>query len=107
MLPNYVKLDDLIDCQISRQLWISWPRDTITVGVGPIPGNGINTLTPIQNGRHFADDSFNRILLNKNVSIEFSLKFVPKSPINNSPALVQIMAWCRPGDKPLSEPVMG
>ena len=24
-------------------------------------------------------------------------------PINNIPALVQIMAWCRPGDKPLSE----
>ena len=36
----------------------------------------------------------------------FSLKFVPKCPINNIPALVQIMAWRRPGDKPLSEPVM-
>ena len=31
---------------------------------------------------------------------------VPKSPINNIPALVQIMAWRRPGDKPLSEPMM-
>ena len=27
-------------------------------------------------------------------------------PINNMPALVQIMAWRRPGDKPLSEPKM-
>ena len=27
-------------------------------------------------------------------------------PINNIPALVQIMAWCHPGDKPLSEPRM-
>ena len=27
-------------------------------------------------------------------------------PINNKPALVQIMAWRRTGDKPLSEPVM-
>ena len=35
-----------------------------------------------------------------------SLKFVPKSPINNIPALVQIMAWPRTGDKPLSEPMM-
>ena len=35
-----------------------------------------------------------------------SLKFVPKGPINNTPALVQIMAWRRPGDKPLSEPMM-
>ena len=39
-------------------------------------------------------------------SIKFSLKFVPKGPIDNIPALVQIMAWRRPGDKPLSEPVM-
>ena len=32
--------------------------------------------------------------------------FPIKGPINNIPALVQIMAWCRPGDKPLSEPMM-
>ena len=38
--------------------------------------------------------------------IEFSLKFVPKGSINNIPALVQVMAWHRPGDKPLSEPMM-
>ena len=31
---------------------------------------------------------------------------LPKSPINNIPALVQIMAWRRLGDKPLSEPMM-
>ena len=31
---------------------------------------------------------------------------VPKGPIDNIPALVQIMAWRRPGDKPLSEPMM-
>ena len=67
----------------------------------------INTLRPRQNGRHFADDTFNRIFVNENVriSIEFSLKF-PKGPINNIPALVQIMAWRRPGDKPLSEPML-
>ena len=34
------------------------------------------------------------------------MKFVPKGPINNIPALVQIMAWRRLGDKPLSEPMM-
>ena len=39
-------------------------------------------------------------------SINISRKFVPKGPISNIPALVQIMAWRRPGDKPLSEPVM-
>ena len=35
-----------------------------------------------------------------------SQKFVPKGPINNIPSLVQIMAWRRTGDKPLSEPMM-
>ena len=38
--------------------------------------------------------------------IKISLKFVPKGPINNIPALVQIMAWQRPGAKPFSEPMM-
>ena len=33
-------------------------------------------------------------------------KFVPKGPINNIPVLVQIMAWRRISDKPLSEPMM-
>ena len=40
------------------------------------------------------------------IPIEISLKFVPKSPINNIPALVQIMAWRCSGNKPLSEPMM-
>ena len=68
----------------------------------------LNTLRPRQNGRHFADDTFKRIFLNENnkILIKISLKFVPKGPINKIPALVQIMAWRRPGDKPLSEPMM-
>ena len=68
----------------------------------------INTLRPRQNGRHFADDTVKYIFLNENVviSANISLKFVPKGPINNTHALVQIMAWRRPGDKPLSEPMM-
>ena len=37
---------------------------------------------------------------------EFRFKFVPMRPINNIPALVQIMALCQPGDKPLSEPML-
>ena len=48
----------------------------------------INTLRPRQNGRHCADDNF---------------KY---TPIGNIPSLVQIMAWRRPGDKPLSEPML-
>ena len=55
---------------------------------------GINTLRLRQNGRHFADDIFKCIFLNENVwiSLKISLKFVPMGPINNIPALVQIMA---------------
>ena len=62
---------------------------------------------PGQNGRHFADGTFKRIFLNETVriSIEILLKFVPMGPINITPALIQIMAWRRPGDKPLSEPM--
>ena len=67
-----------------------------------------DTLRPRQNGRHFADDTFKRIFVNENVriSIKISMQFVPKGPINNILALVQIMAWRRPGDKPLSEPML-
>ena len=69
----------------------------------------INTLRPRQNGRRFPDDIFKYILLNESVwiSLKISLKFIPKLRIKNIPALVQIMAWRRPGDKPLSEPMMG
>ena len=51
---------------------------------------------------------FKCIFLNENVCIliKISLKFVPKGPINNIPALVQIIVWCWPGDKPLSKPMM-
>ena len=65
----------------------------------------INTLRPRQNGRHFPDNIFKCIFMNENVYIssKILLKFVPKGPSNNIPALVQIMAWRRPGDKPLSE----
>ena len=68
----------------------------------------LNTLRPRQNGRHFTDDTFKRIFLNDivRIPIKISLKFVPKDPVINIPALVQIMAWRRPGDKPLSEPMM-
>ena len=51
-----------------------------------------------------SNDIFKWIFLNENLWI--SLKFVLRGPINSIPALVQIMAWRRPGDKPLSEPMM-
>ena len=63
-------------------------------------------LRPRQNGRHFADDIFKCIFLNEYVwfPIKILLKFVPKRLISNIPALFQkIMAWRRPGYKPLSK----
>ena len=69
----------------------------------------ISTLRQRQNGRHFPDDIFKWIFLNENIWISINvslLKFIPKGPINNIPTLVQIMAWRRLGDKPLSEPMM-
>ena len=39
-------------------------------------------------------------------SIKISLKFVSKDQVNNIPALVQIMAWRRLGDKSLSQPMV-
>ena len=68
----------------------------------------INTLRLRQNSRHFANDVFECIFVNENVwiSLKISLKFVPKLPVNNIPALVQILAWHCSGDTPLSEPMM-
>ena len=65
-------------------------------------------MRPRQDGRRFPDDMFKWIFLNENVYIliQISLKFVLNGPINNIPALVQIMAWRRPGDNPLFEPMM-
>ena len=56
----------------------------------------------------FSRRHFPVFFLNENVwiSMNISLKFVPKGPINDMPALVHIMAWRRAGDKPLSEPTM-
>ena len=51
-----------------------------------------------------ADDIFNRIFLNENyrIPIQISLKYVLRSPFDNKPTLVQVMAWRQTGDKPLS-----
>ena len=47
----------------------------------------------------------NAFFLNENdiIPVYILLKFVPRSPIDNRPALIQIMAWHRTGYKPLFE----
>ena len=56
----------------------------------------------------FADDIFKCIFLNEKfcILIQISVKFIARGPIGSKSALVQVMAWCRTGDKPLSEPMM-
>ena len=57
---------------------------------------------------YVSSKQFTSFFVNKNIwiTINISLKFVPKGQIYNIPALVQIMAWRRPGDKPSSETMM-
>ena len=96
------------DIQRADLLWLFISlSDKTGMGIFGHDRNFINTLRPRQNGRRFAD-TFKRIFLYENVriSIKISLKFVPKGPISNIPALVQIMAWRQSGGKPLSEPMM-
>ena len=56
----------------------------------------------------WADDILKCIFLNENdkIPIQISLTLVPRSPIDNKPSLVQVMAWRRIGGKPLPEPLM-
>ena len=70
-------------------MYILWVRPTAERMDVVTPFN-INTLRPTQDGRLFPDDIFKCIFLNENVSIpiKISVKFVPKGPINNIPALV-------------------
>ena len=37
---------------------------------------------------------------------KFLFKYVPKSPIDNKPALFQVLAWRQTGDKTLPGPIL-
>ena len=56
----------------------------------------------------FTDNISKCIFLNENVkiSIHISLKFVPMGSNDDKSALVQAMAWCGTGDKPLPEKML-
>ena len=107
-----------------------WHNPTMYVCV-TWPQN-VNTWRPRQNGRHLPDDPDSKVhgahlghvgprwapwwpheSCYQGIFSNFlewkciiSLKSVFEGPINNIPASVQIMAWRRPGDKQLSEPMM-
>ena len=68
----------------------------------------VNQSPPGQDGRHFGRRHFQTHFLQWNIkiSIQISLKFVPGDLIDNTSALVQVMAWRRAGDKPLPKAMM-
>ena len=68
----------------------------------------LNASPPDKLAAILADDIIKCILLNENdwIPIQISRKFVPKSEIGENPALVQVMAWRRTGEKPLPEQMM-
>ena len=68
----------------------------------------VNAFRPRQSGCHFTDDNFKGIFVNENawLSLKIPLTFLPMVSINSIPELVQIMAWRRLGDRPLSESIV-
>ena len=86
-------------------IWNTAPYSTVITTLTVL--TALNTLRPRQNGRLFAD-LFKCVSLNENLWIlnKIWLKYVPWGLIDNMAAWVQIMAWRRTGDKPLSEPML-
>ena len=107
IIKTYLHFLSFLDTKIAKIVRIfpggrHGPADSVSLS--KYEEHWVDTLRPRQNGCHFPDDIFRCIFLNENVqiTIKISLEFVIKGPINNTPALVQIMAWRRPGDKPFA-----
>ena len=83
----------------SEQIWAFYCRTLKSVKNACVCDNSLSLR---QNGHHFADDIFKLIFLMK-IVIFWLWQYVHKGPIDNMPALVQIMAWRWTDDKPLSE----
>ena len=105
---------DLKESDVFHRAWSIWfppsnHRFSVGQAFGMISISGLsvchfNKSPPGQNGRHFADDIFWCIFSNEKscILVKISLKFVTNGLIDNNPALVQIIAWRRIGDEPLS-----
>ena len=77
------------------------------VSVSRLLSTWVNTMRPKHKGP-LTDDIFKWIFMNDHVwiPIKFFSSGVNEGAINNILVLVQIRAWRRPGDKPLSQPMM-
>ena len=67
----------------------------------------VKILRPEQNGRHFADNSFKCIFLNKNVSVsnKMSMKNVPRCLIERKASIGSGDGLVLPGNKPSEQSV--
>ena len=92
--------------------WVSILHQSVTIcekkkwfvrHLFPVKSSSLDKMATI-----VADDIFKCIFVNEKDKslIQISLKLVPRGPIDNKPALVQIMVWRRTSDKPLPEPMM-
>ena len=80
-----------------KQFAIKWPckRSLKRLALNMVPRHWIiNTLRTRQNGCYFPDDFFQMHILEWKY-MNFGQHFT-KSPINNIPAMIRIMAWPRP-----------
>ena len=114
-LCSNVEIKDCFHCWLRKYIYQTKSKSQMQSWIGmsnkwwyPDIKLVVNTLRPRPHRRRFADDIFKCIFFNENCCIlnKIPLKFVRKGPIDNNPALVQILAWRRLGDKTFSEPMM-
>ena len=106
-VPYWIPMARLVKilqtCTISG-IWNKWHKQAFLsrdiIGLTHLP---LDKMAAI-----FADNLFKCIFMHEKfyISIQISLKFVPKGPIDNMAVLVQVMTRCCPGDKPISESIM-
>ena len=89
-------------------VWQTWTVAVEAYWVGTSSNVELIEVLKRRNRRHVSYDSFKCISSKENalISIKISLHFILNGLINNIPALVRTMAWCRSGDKLLFEPMM-
>ena len=93
-----------------RELGYHWPQlCLVTSATIVVPAESMMTYCQLESKcSPFRRRHFEMHFLEWNyiwISINISLKFVSRGQISDIPTLVHIMAWRRPGDKPLSEPM--
>ena len=102
---------DLTDDQSTLVPVMAWCHQTTSHNLSHMTSQGHNELTLLPLDKMasiLANHIFTWIFLNENdrIQIQISLRFVPRSPLDSKPAVIQVMARHRTGDKPLSEPMM-